>query len=91
MRFEIAYALGNTQSRKVVPILIELSADEDPNVRRAVAEALGTLTHFSSGSVGTDRKAALKARHRWIDWWAMNGRRAQIFNDGQCAELRQLP
>jgi hypothetical protein len=42
LRYELAYALGNTQARDAVPILSDFLADKDEKVRRAAVDALAT-------------------------------------------------
>lgn len=76
---EIAYALGNTESRSAVPALIELLRNSDEDVRGAAREALFTLTHRQS------RIESVPDEHReWTNWWALGGSTARIFGPTEC-------
>ena len=78
--YEVAYALGNTGSRNAVPALIELLHTVDGEQLRAIQEALYTLTHrrSSSGKSGADEY------QEWTNWWAFEGKTAQIFDPSEC-------
>ena len=77
---EIAYALGNTNSRTAVPILIDLLDNSDVGVRRAAQEARYTLTHRPSGDDSASE------HQDWVSWWALQGKTAQIFDPSECPD-----
>ena len=85
LRYELAYALGNTHAREAVPILLDFLADKDVNVRRAAADALTTLTHRSQEAGIANVEAAAQTRRSWMAWWSGNGRDAKIYGPEDCA------
>ena len=85
LRFELAYALGNTHARDAVPILFDFLADKDENVRRAAADALTTLTHRSQEAGIANVEAAAQARRAWMAWWSGYGKDAKIYGPEDCA------
>ncbi len=82
-RFEAAYGLGNTRSRKAGPLLIPLLLDPNPEVRRAARDALATLTHRRPKNDGGLTQAIYLD---WTNWWASNGATAPIYGIGECKE-----
>jgi hypothetical protein len=86
LRYELAYALGNTQARDAVPILIDFLPDKDENVRRAAADALTTLTHRSQEAGIANVEAAAQARRAWMAWWSRYGRDSKIYGPEDCAK-----
>jgi HEAT repeat protein len=84
LRCELAYALGNTHARDAVPILFNFVTDGDENVRRAAADALTTLTHFSQKSGVENLVAATQTRRAWITWWYVHGKHATIYGPEDC-------
>jgi len=86
LRYELAYALGNTHAREAVPILFDLLADKDENVRRAAADALTTLIHRSQEPGIANVEAAAQARRAWMAWWSGYGRDAKIYGPEECAK-----
>jgi len=82
-RFEAAYALGNSYSRKAVPTLISLLIDQNPEVRRAARDSLATLTHRRSKS---DQGHFQEIHDDWASWWASNGSNAPIYGIDDCGE-----
>ena len=85
MRFELAYALGNTHSREAIPILFTCLGDKDENVRRAAAEALVTLTHRSQGPGVDSITAVAETQQAWIAWWHGHSRDAITYGPKDCA------
>ena len=85
LRYELAYALGNTHARDAVPILSDFLADRDENVRRAAVDALATLTHRSQEPGIASLEAAEQTRRAWMAWWSGYGRRAKIYGPEDCA------
>jgi len=85
LRYELAYALGNTHARDAVPILSDFLADRDENVRRAAVDALATLTHRSQEPGIASLEAAAQTRRAWMAWWSGYGRRAKIYGPEDCA------
>jgi HEAT repeats len=84
-RFAAAYALGNTNSRAAVAVLIALLGDASADVRRAAADALATLTHRRSAASVRDDQSARGARFDWAGWWALHSPTAPIYSPSQCA------
>jgi len=82
-RFEAAYALGNSHSRKAIPLLIPLLLDPDPEVRRASRDSLAALTHRRSKS---DAGSAQAIHRDWTNWWASHGPTAPVYGIDQCRE-----
>ncbi len=89
-RFELAYALGNSHSRKAIPVLISLLLDANSDVRRAAVDSLTNLTHRSSRSGIDDKEAAGTAHDEWITWWATEGATAKIYRIDDCSERMPL-
>ena len=87
LRYELAYALGNTHARDAVPILFKFVTDEDENVRRAAADALTTLTHNSQKPGVENLSAAMQTRRTWITWWHVHGKHATIYGPEDCGGL----
>ena len=91
LRFEIAYALGNSHSREAVPILIPLLLDTDSSVRSAAAVSLASLTHRSSGNGVDDEEAAGRTYNDWVEWWTSKGVSAEVYSIDNCTESLPLP
>lgn len=87
-RYEAAFALGNSHSRKAVSLLIPLLLDADPEVRRAARESLVALTHHRSKN---DERPAQEIYRDWSNWWAAGGARAPIYGIDECKEPDPLP
>jgi len=66
LRYELAYAVGNTHARDAVPILSDFLADRDENVRRVAVDALATLTHRSQEPGIASLEAAAQTRRAWM-------------------------
>jgi hypothetical protein len=79
VRDAMVTALGNTQARSAVPVLID--AAKDVRDLNAVCGALITLTHRTWCDGSGDLEAA---RRRWHQWWDANGPTAPIFGVDQC-------
>jgi len=83
--------LGVTGSRAAVPILIDLLEKSDNGAMIYARESLAQLTHLvidSSVDPGTPHPSEYR---RWLDWWALNGATAEIFDTDHCSELAPLP
>jgi hypothetical protein len=65
----VAGGLANTSSRSAVPPLISLLQSSDRNIRRAAADALGTLTHRKSKYGIGDEDSAKESFSQWLGWW----------------------
>jgi len=90
LRFELAYALGNSHVREAVPPLISLLVDHDQEVRRGAAEALATLTHrTSTRGIGTE-ESARQAHSEWVRWWSFNGSTAPLYSPRHCDGLQPI-
>jgi HEAT repeat protein len=87
-RYEAAYALGNSHSRKAVPLLIPLLLDPDSDVRRAARESLAALTHRRSKN---DGRPAQEIYRDWTNWWASHRASAPIYGIDECKEPEPLP
>jgi HEAT repeat protein len=90
LRYEVAYALGNTHTREAVSPLISLLADADENVRRAAAEALATLTHRTPTEDIRNKASARQAYLDWLRWWSLNKGTAPIYSARQCDGSRPI-
>jgi len=81
----VAEALGNTQSRAAVPVLIGMYTDD--TVKDDVCGALGTLTHHQwcdgSGSVA-------ETPARWRAWWRVHASALKLYGTGRCVPLGVL-
>jgi hypothetical protein len=87
-RFEVAFALGNSHSRRAVPLLIPLLLDPDPDVRRAARESLAALTHRRSKD---DERPPPEVHRDWTGWWASHAASAPIYGIDECKESEPLP
>ncbi len=97
VRGSAIYALGNTGSREVIPVLIELlkpsvlldgaaSMDE----ATTASMALQQLTHRYVAGPLPESWVQL-ARRQWQQWWLTDGQRATLYRPGECAEDTSLP
>jgi|HubBroStandDraft_1064217.scaffolds.fasta_scaffold01670_14 hypothetical protein len=81
----VATGLGNTASRKSVPILIGLLVSPDFYVRQEAADALLTLTHReTTEDVVADPSEARQAHSEWRSWWDLNSQTAPIYGPDEC-------
>jgi HEAT repeat protein len=80
VRSSIAGALGNTRSRRAVPLLIGMYG-HNPS-RTSVCAALETLTHRSWCEDGFPDPAG--KRRKWLRWWKENGSKMPIFGLDNC-------
>jgi hypothetical protein len=83
----VLQALGNTNSRSAVPILIERAEGQKGYVSNDVCIALITLTHRTwCGGIGLAETQA-----GWRRWWAANGKDARIYGPDECPNRSDLP
>jgi hypothetical protein len=87
-RYEAAYALGNSDDREAVPLLISLLLDQDENVRRAARDSLATLTHRHSKNDGGPTQSVFRD---WNDWWRSSGATVPIYGIDECKQTEPLP
>jgi hypothetical protein len=80
LRRSIAMALGNTRSRRAVPVLIGMFGN-NPS-QNSVCSALKTLTHRSWCDGTADDPAA--QRGQWLRWWNEHGAKMPIFGVDDC-------
>jgi len=86
-RFEAAYALGDSHSRKAVSLLIPLLLDPDANVRDAARNSLATLAHRRAKR----KQSAQETYRNWTSWWASHKTTAPIYSINACSGPRPLP
>jgi hypothetical protein len=83
----VLLALGNTQSKSAIPILIERAEGQKGYVSNDVCTALITLTHRSwCGGVGLE-----ETQKKWRTWWAANARDVRIYSPDDCPDRSTLP
>ena len=86
----IATALGNTDSRQAVALLIPLLLEGDEYVRRAASGALATLTHRRAHQDVRGQAGAIQAHADWLRRWASHGSTALIFSICKCGETQPI-
>jgi hypothetical protein len=80
-------ALGNTQSKSAIPILIERAEGQKGYVSNDVCTALITLTHRSwCGGVGLE-----ETQKKWRAWWAANARDVRAYAPDDCPDRSTMP
>jgi hypothetical protein len=83
----VILALGNTQSKSAIPILIERAEGQKGYVSNDVCNALMTLTHLGwCGGVGLE-----ETQKKWRMWWAANARNVRVYSPDDCPDLSTLP
>jgi hypothetical protein len=83
----VLLALGNTQAKSAIPILIERAEGQEGYVSNDVCTALITLTHRSwCGGVGL-----AEAQKKWRTWWAANAKDMRVYSPDDCPDLSTLP
>lgn len=98
VRNSAIYALGNTKSRAVIPLLINLlrlspGADAETSADEAIGAnaALQQLTHRFVDQPRSDPSWVEAARQHWQQWWASSGQDAKTFWPGECVPDTPLP
>ena len=85
-------ALGNTQQRSAIPVLIARARGPDGHVIGQVCCALSELTHHAWCD-GSGNVVAMQAR--WRRWWAANGATVGLYGPDECppsiGRLPELP
>jgi HEAT repeat protein len=90
------YALGHTDSRASVPILISLLGSQASPMEDAQNEtmsanaALQQLTHFYA-EAGANRELISSWHRRWQQWRLASGASANIYKPGECVADTLLP
>ena len=81
--------LANTGSREAIPYLIE--ALRDPLVHQDAVNALEQLTHLviwdeqsNHWLYASDQTTAAKMAERWQQWWKSRGKKAKLYDRGDC-------
>jgi len=83
----VLQALGNTQSKSAIPILIERAEGQKGYVSNDVCTALIALTHRSwCGGVGL-----AETQKKWRTWWALNGKDVRVYSPDDCPDRSALP
>ena len=83
----VLLALGNTQSKSAIPILIERAEGQKGYVSNDVCTALITLTHRSwCGGVGL-----AETLKKWRAWWEANAREVRIYAPDDCPDRSTMP
>lgn len=97
VRGSAIYALGNTGSRAVIPLLIDLlkpspSPDGATSTNEAASAnaALQQLTHRYIPERGSDAWVE-SAQQQWRQWWLTAGQSAPIYRPGECVADTPLP
>jgi len=81
-RPSIAAALGNSRSRRAVPLLIGMYGNFFNPSQSNVCAGLETLTHGSWCEDGIYSPAG--KRRKWLRWWKENGSKIRIFGLDNC-------
>jgi hypothetical protein len=78
-KFVAARALGNHGNRQALPVLVDLLAAKDLEVRARTADTLRLLTgeRFAFVAYDAEQKRAA-ARRKWLDWVANNAESANL-------------
>jgi hypothetical protein len=80
-------ALGNTQSKSAIPILIERAEGQKGYVSDDVCTALIALTHLSwCGGVGLE-----ETQKKWRTWWPANAKDVRVYSPDDCPIPSTLP
>jgi hypothetical protein len=80
-------ALGNTQSKSAIPILIERAEGQQGYVSNDVCTALIALTHRHwCGGVGL-----AETQSKWRTWWAVNAKDVHVYSPDDCPDHLTLP
>jgi HEAT repeat protein len=80
-------ALGNTQSKSAIPILIERAEGQKGYVSNDVCTALIALTHRSwCSGVGL-----AETQKKWRTWWPANAEDVQVYSPDDCPDRSTLP
>jgi hypothetical protein len=83
----VLLALGNTQSKSAIPILIERAEGQKGYVSNDVCTALIALTHRSwCGGVGL-----AETQKKWRTWWAVNAKDVRVYSPDDCPDRSNLP
>jgi hypothetical protein len=83
----VLLALGNTQSKSAIPILIERAEGQKGYVSNDVCTALIALTHLSwCGGVKLE-----ETQKKWRTWWAANANDVRVYNPDDCPDRSTLP
>ena len=83
----VLLALGNTQSKSAIPILIERAEGQKGYVSNDVCTALITLTHRSwCGGVGLE-----ETQKKWRAWWPANARDVRVYAPDDCPDRSTMP
>jgi hypothetical protein len=83
----ILLALGTTNSRSAIPILIERAEGQKGYVSNDVCTALMMLTHRTwCGGVGL-----AETQKKWRTWWAANANDVRIYGPDDCPDRPSLP
>jgi hypothetical protein len=83
----VLLALGNTQSKSAIPILIERAEGQKGYVSNDVCTALITLTHLSwCGGVGLE-----ETQKKWRAWWAAKANDVRVYSPDDCPDRATLP
>ena len=83
----VLLALGNTQSKSAIPILIERAEGQKGYVSNDVCDALIALTHLGwCGGVGLE-----ETQKKWRTWWAANAKDVRVYSPDDCPDRSTLP
>lgn len=83
----VLLALGNTQSKSAIPILIERAEAQKGYVSNDVCTALIALTHLSwCGGVGLE-----ETQKKWRTWWPANAKDVRVYSPDDCPDRSKLP
>jgi HEAT repeat protein len=83
----VLLALGNTQSKSAIPILIERAEGQKGYVSNDVCNALIALTHLGwCGGVGLE-----ETQKKWRMWWVANAKDVRVYSPDDCPDRSTLP
>jgi hypothetical protein len=83
----VLLALGNTQSKSAIPILIDRAEGQKGYVSNDVCTALINLTHRSwCGGGGLE-----ETQKKWRTWWQANASSVRVYPPDDCADLSTIP
>jgi len=89
-RLPAIQALGSTDAREAVPILLEFLKSPERDIFYGAEYSLRQLTHHTSGqdpqSHGTQTEY-----ENWSQWWQLDSASAPIYKDTECEKAIPLP
>jgi hypothetical protein len=83
-------ALGSTDAREAVPILLEFLKSPERDIFYGAEYSLRQLTHHTSGQDPQSRGTQTEYEN-WAQWWQLDSASAPIYKDTECEKAIPLP